>query len=210
MNILKKEERIQKRWNILSTNDLETFCPIIYLRFLWEHWFPEQYPGWTHANQLVTWRGKKRVVEIETKGTTAYVPHKCDKTVWMHPKSPLYSIPMLNNAHCTLWSLGVAVIYQTLTGSPDMPRQRSTRWTQKKKERREREKGKNYKNWKFTWPPFLFTRHLDKGGSAWGWTQIEVRMAQMDPPSTSLVGNSFEWTRPDVFLARYEPPKILP
>ena len=33
-------------------------------------------------------------------------------------------------------------------------------------------------------------------------------MAQMDPPSTSLVGNSFEWTRSDVSLARYEPPKI--
>ena len=39
--------------------------------------------------------------------------------------------------------------------------------------------------------------------------QIEVRRAQMDPPSTSLVGNSFEWTRSDVSLARYEPPKIL-
>ena len=33
-------------------------------------------------------------------------------------------------------------------------------------------------------------------------------MAQMDPPSTSLVGNSFEETRSDVSLARYEPPKI--
>ena len=33
-------------------------------------------------------------------------------------------------------------------------------------------------------------------------------MAQMDPPSTSLVGNSFEGTRSDVSLARYEPPKI--
>ena len=43
----------------------------------------------------------------------------------------------------------------------------------------------------------------------WRWTQIEVRMAQMDPPSTSLVGNSIEWTGSDVSLARYEPPKIL-
>ena len=33
-------------------------------------------------------------------------------------------------------------------------------------------------------------------------------MAQMDPPSTSSVGNSIEWTRSDVSLARYEPPKI--
>ena len=43
----------------------------------------------------------------------------------------------------------------------------------------------------------------------WRWAQIEVRMAQMDSPSTSLVGNSIEWTRSDVSLARYEPPKIL-
>ena len=42
----------------------------------------------------------------------------------------------------------------------------------------------------------------------WRWAQIEVRMAQMDSPSTSLVGNSIEWTRSDVSLARYEPPKV--
>ena len=41
------------------------------------------------------------------------------------------------------------------------------------------------------------------------WAQIEVKMAQMGPPSTSLVGKPFEWTRSDVSLARYEPPKIL-
>ena len=114
---MKKEERIEKRWNILFTNNLETFCLIIYLRFLSEPWFLELHLGWTHANQLVSWRGKKRVGEIEAKGPIAHVLPNCDETIWMHPKSLLYSQPILNNVSSLLGSLGVAVIPQTLSTS---------------------------------------------------------------------------------------------
>ena len=35
------------------------------------------------------------------------------------------------------------------------------------------------------------------------WAQIEVKMAQMGPPSTSLVGKPFEWTPSEVSLDLY-------
>ena len=102
---MKKEERIEKRWNILFTNNLETFCLIIYLRFLSEPWFLELHLGWTHANQLVSWRGKKRVGEVEAKGPIAHVLPNCDKTIWMHPKSLFILAANLEQCLLSTWFL---------------------------------------------------------------------------------------------------------